>query len=255
MRRTGRGSMSVKSKWTKTKWLLSDRDLKRFVPETKHFTRSALKTMTGRYKTVYFKPTDGTGGNGIARIVRKSAQTFQVKKDVRSFEVTSARSLFTRLTRIARGRSYLLQKGIQLKTARGRPFDVRVTMQRAGSGKWIPTVLFVKLGKPNKVVTNYHQGGKLTLLETTLRRSGCSPAQIDRYRQRLETLGRQTARCFDRRSMRFKELGLDVAIDRSGRLWILEVNTRPSFQALKSLADKSFYRTVVRYGKLYGRTR
>ncbi|QHW32086.1 YheC/YheD family protein [Paenibacillus rhizovicinus] len=256
MRRRGVGSrsMSVKSKWTKTKWLWSDRVLRRYVPDTMRFTRSSLKEMTGRYKTVYFKPTGGTGGNGIARVKRLTSRKFQVKKDVSSFEVSSS-ALFGRLKRIARGRSYLLQKGIALETSGGRPFDLRMMMQKTKAGKWVPSLLFVKLGKPNKVVTNYHQGGKLAYVEQTLRRTGCSAPQIERYKKRLKKLGMQTARCFDRRSKKFKELGLDIALDRKGRLWILEVNTRPSFSALKSLADKNYYRTIVRYGKQYGRTR
>ncbi|SDW97323.1 YheC/YheD family protein [Paenibacillus sp. CF384] len=254
MPRKGGSSISIKSKWTKTKWLLADRTLRRFVPETKRFTRSSLLAMVGRYKTVYFKPTTGTGGSGIARIVRLSDRKFRVKKDTRTTQITSTSSLYGQLNRIARGRSYLLQKGIYLKSARGRPFDLRVMVQKDGS-KWVPTVMFVKLGKKNKVVTNYHQGGKLAEVEPTLRRSGYSQAQVTRYKQKLKTLGMQTARCFDRHSTRFKELGLDVALDRQGRLWILEVNTRPGFSALKSLADKRFYRTVVRYGRKYGRTK
>ncbi|MFC5471272.1 YheC/YheD family protein [Cohnella suwonensis] len=255
MLRKDSGSISVKSKWTKTKWLLSDHVLRRFVPETKLFTRSSLNEMTDRYKMVYFKPTNGTGGSGIARILRTSPRKFRVKKDARTFEVSSASALFDQLQKIAGGRSYLLQKGIYLQACRGLPFDLRMTMQKTGGGNWVPSVMFVKLGKPNKVVTNYHQGGKLALVEQTLQRSGYTSTQIDHYKRQLKMLGIQTARRFDRHSVRFKELGLDVALDRNGRLWILEVNTRPNFNALKSLADKSLYRTIVRYGKMYGRTK
>ncbi|SFJ67944.1 YheC/D like ATP-grasp [Paenibacillus sp. UNC496MF] len=250
----GGSSISIKNKWTKTKWLMADRRLRPLVPETKRFTRSSLNAMTGRYKMVYFKPTTGTGGGGIARIVRASRK-FRVKKDGRTFEASSTAALYGRLNKIARGRSYLLQKGIYLQTSRGKPFDLRVTMQKTAAGKWVQSVMFVKLGKKNKVVTNYHQGGKLAYLEPTLRRSGYSGAQIDRYKKRLKTMGLQTARCFDRHAKRFKELGLDVALDRDGRLWILEVNTRPDFSALKSLGDKRLYRTIVRYGRQYGRTK
>ncbi|ANE48717.1 hypothetical protein SY83_04115 [Paenibacillus swuensis] len=255
MKKKGSNSISVKSKWTKTKWLLSDRNLTQYVPETKRFTRASLNEMTGRYKMVYFKPTNGTGGSGIARIVRTPSRKFRVKKDARMVEVTSVSSLYAHLLKIARGRSYLLQRGVYLQTSRGRPFDLRVTMQKTGGGKWVPTVMFVKLGKPNNVVTNYHQGGKLELIEQTLRRSGYNTAQIKQYQLKLKSLGMKTAHCFNRHSVKFKELGLDVALDRDGRLWILEVNTRPGFSALKSLGDKSLYRTIVRYGKTYGRTR
>ncbi|AZN41200.1 YheC/YheD family protein [Paenibacillus albus] len=253
-RKGGRG-FSIKSKWTKTKWLLSDRNLRRFVPETKPFTIKSLKRMTGKYKMIYFKPTGGTGGGGIARIMRGPGSRYHVKKDMRSAEVNSRRALYRKLKAIAGGKSYLLQKGIKLSTCSNRPFDLRVTMQRSKRRKWVPTVMFVKLGKPGKVVTNYHQGGKLALVEPTLRRTGYNKAQVANYKKQLKKLGMETAKCFDRRSKKFNELGLDVALDRQGKLWILEVNTRPSFSALKSLNDKSLYRTIVRYGRNYGRTR
>lgn len=247
-------SISVKNKWKKTQWLLSDGALRPYVPETKPFTRSSLIKMIRRYSMVYFKPTGGTGGNGIARIVRASPREFLVRKGMSTAKLPSVRSVYGRLKSISRGRSYLLQKGIHLRTAGGRPFDIRVTMQKAGHS-WVPTVLFVKLGKPGKVVTNYHSGGRLALIGPTLRRAGFSASRIGNYERQLKVLGMQTARCFNRRSSRFKELGLDVALDRGGRLWILEVNTRPGISALKSLRDKSLYRTMVRYGRKYGRTR
>lgn len=255
MRRAGSGSFSLKNKWTKTKWLQSDRKLKPFVPDTKPFTRASLVEMLNRYGMVYFKPTTGTGGNGIVRIVKVSGGRFRLKINTRTDEAHSVEDLFRRLQKTARGRSYLLQKGIYLKTSKGRPFDMRTTVQKTKQGKWVHTTMFVKLGLQNKVVTNYHQGGKLTLVEPTLRRAGYKTAEIERYKRELRTLGLETGRCFDRYNRRFKELGLDVALDREGRLWILEVNTRPNYYALKTLPDKSHYRTVVRYGKEYGRTK
>ncbi len=163
--------------------------------------------------------------------------------------------LFRELKKTARGRSYLLQKGIYLKTSNGRPFDLRTMVQKSKRGKWVATAIFVKLGLKNKVVTNYHQGGRLALVKPTLLRAGCTAAEIEDYLRRLKTLGLKTARCFEGKSRRFKELGLDVALDRKGRLWILEVNTRPNFYGLKTLPDKSLYRTVIRYGAGYERTK
>jgi len=247
-------SISVKNKWKKTKWLLSDGALRRYVPETRPFNQASLIQMIQRYRMVYFKPTGGTGGNGIARIERASLRKFLVRKDMRTAKLPSVRSVYGRLKSIARGRSYLLQKGIHLRTSGGRPFDIRVTMQKAGRS-WVATVMFVKLGKPGKVVTNYHSGGRLALIDPTLRRAGFSASRIGKYERQLKGMGMQTARCFNRRSSRFKELGLDVALDREGRLWILEVNTRPGISALKTLRDKRLYRTMIRYSRQYGRTR
>jgi hypothetical protein len=251
----GSGSMSLKDKWVKTKWLMADPKLRRFVPETKRFTRSALDRMIARYKMIYFKPADGTGGGGIARVERIVGRSYKVKMKRHSSRVSSIRALYRRLSAKAKRRNYLLQKGIYLQHSNGRPFDIRVMMQKSKRGIWVPTGTFVKLGRPNAVATNYHQGGALKLLGPTLRRAGYKTSQIAGYRSRLNRLGILTARCFTRHRARFKELGLDVALDRHGRLWILEVNTRPNISALKTLKDKSLYRTIMRYGKQYGRSK
>lgn len=55
-------SSSVQSKWTKTQWLESDSWVKTFVPETMLFDKTALEQMLNRHLVVYFKPTNGTGG-------------------------------------------------------------------------------------------------------------------------------------------------------------------------------------------------
>ncbi len=247
--------MSLKDKWVKTKWLTADPKLRHYVPETRRFTRSALNKMIDRYKMIYFKPADGTGGSGIARVDRIAGSRFKVKMKKHTTRVSSARALYSRLRAIAKRRKYLLQKGIRLQRSNGRPFDIRVMMQKSSRDSWLPTGTFVKLGRPNAVATNYHQGGALKLLGPTLRHAGYKPSRIANYRKRLNRLGRITASCFTRHRPRFKELGLDVALDRQGRLWILEVNTRPNISAVKLLKDKSVYRTLMRYGKQYGRSK
>lgn len=66
-------SLSVKSKWIKTKWLIKHRKLKKFIPRTMLFNSKNLDLMLSAFSTIYFKPTDGTGGADIFRIKRKDS--------------------------------------------------------------------------------------------------------------------------------------------------------------------------------------
>jgi glutathione synthase/RimK-type ligase-like ATP-grasp enzyme len=245
-------SSTVTSKWTKTKWLIADDKLKKFVPKTKLFSRSSLESLTDRYKTVYFKPTNGTGGKDIARIQRKNS-LFTVQIDSKKMKCNSTKDLYTKLKTMAKGSSYLLQQGIDLMTSNGHPFDLRVMIQKPKDKGWVPSAVFTKVGKKNKVVTNYHQGGKLAFLEETLKAAGYSARGITKAKEKLNHMGVSTGRCFSRHRKGFRELGLDVAIDSKGRYWILEVNTRPQFYPLKYMNDKRMYHRIVKYGKEYGR--
>lgn len=244
-------STSIKSKWVKTKWLLASSTTRRYVPRTRLFNRSNLRSMVSQYSTVYFKPTGGTGGQNIIRI-RKRGSGYQAQYNYSRSRLSSLDGLHKHLSRHARGRSYLLQRGIQLATARGRKFDIRVVVQKSKSGSWKSTAIFTKIGKPGKVTTNYHQGGRLGSFRSTLSRAGYGTATINRKEAQLRQLGRSVGRVFNKHGRGFRELGLDVALDNKRRTWILEVNTRPHFSAIKH-SNRSLHRKVMSYARKYGR--
>jgi Glutathione synthase/Ribosomal protein S6 modification enzyme (glutaminyl transferase) len=248
----GYKSSSIKSKWVKTKWLLGSSTLRHYVPWTLPFTRGNLDKMVARHSTVYFKPTGGTGGSNIVRIKRQGNRyTTKHRRTIR--EHSGIEGLFGFLK--ARGSEpYLLQKGIKLASVKGRPFDIRVMVQKTG-GVWTSTAIFLKIGKAGSVATNYSQGGKIGFLRQTLREAGYEEESIKRIRKDLEQLGVNVGQQFDKHYKGFRELGLDVALDNQGRLWILEVNTRPQFYPLKNMGDRRMYRKIISYAKQYGRTK
>ncbi len=245
-------SKSISSKLTKNGWLLKHSRLQSYLPPMKPFNKRNLTAMLNRYSVVYFKPTTGSGGNHITRI-RKQAQGFRARSRSKNTFHSSIDSLFRQLNKQASLRPYLLQKGIQLAAANGKPFDIRVMVQKTNKGKWISTALFTKIGKPGVVATNYNQGGKIGFIRPTLSRAGYTADQCSRMEFKLKQMGADVGGCFDQHLRGFRELGLDVALDAARRPWILEVNTRPQFYPLKDMKDKSLYRRIVSYAKQYGR--
>ncbi|MEK0314785.1 YheC/YheD family protein [Cohnella sp. 56] len=249
----GYRSVSIKSKWVKTKWLLQSANERKYVPHTKLFSHDSLRHMLSRHHTVFFKPTGGTGGFHVYRI-RKLGRGYRLQHNTsRSFYPTFD-ALYAYLNKRAKGRSYLLQKGINLAVTRGRPFDIRVMVQKTNARAWQSTAVFAKIGIPNKVATNYHQGGRLGKFRQTLSGAGFGSSAIRRKERELKRLGVSVGKLFDRRKRGFRELGLDVALDRSGRPWVLEVNTRPQIYPLKR-GDKAVYRRIMAYARQYGRTK
>lgn len=248
----GYRSTSVKSKWVKTKWLLKKANIRKYVPHTLLFNQSNLSRMLSQYSTVYFKPTGGTGGFNINRI-KKLEKGYQIQHNAKKNRYATVKALHGQLKKRASGQSYLLQKGIQLAAVKGRPFDIRVMVQKSNGGVWKSTAIFTKIGVPGKVATNYHQGGELGYFRQTLSKAGFSKNTIDRKEKELKNLGKSVGQLFDKHSSGFRELGLDVALDKKGNVWILEVNTRPQFYPLKQMKDKSMYRSIMSYAKQYGR--
>lgn len=90
---------------------------------------------------------------------------------------------------------------------------------------------------------------------TTLLSSHMTPAQIEAYSEKLKELGVQIANCFQERYPQLKEIGADIAVDRSLTPWILEINTMPDLFLFNHLKDKSILRRMYRYAVAYGRYR
>ncbi len=248
----GYRSTSKKSKWIKTKWLLQNHECEDHIPHTLLFNEENLTTMLNAYSVVYFKPTKGSGGSNIIRI-KKRKQGYQTQyKSVKTMYPTVGK-LFNGLKRYSKLRSYLLQKGITLAKTNGRPFDIRVMVQKTNDGKWVSTALFTKIGRSGKVATNYNQGGKIGYFRSTLLGAGYHAAAITRKEAKLKQMGVTVGHCFDRHMKGLRELGLDVALDTEGKPWILEVNTRPQFYPLKNMKNKRLYHRIVSYAKQYGR--
>jgi len=245
-------STTFKSKWTKTKWLLNSVKAQKYVPKTLRFSRSNLEIILSQFPTVYFKPTNGTGGFNIIRI-KKLANGYLLQHSSEKIHCSTFGALYRQLRKHAKRRPYLLQKGIKLAAVNGNPFDIRVMVQKSKNGTWRSTALFTKIGKQGKVATNYHQGGHLGYFQGTLSRAGFNQNSIKRKEAELKKLGKSVGKIFDKHSNGFRELGLDVALDNKGRTWILEVNTRPQFYPLKHLNDRRMYRRIISYAKQYGR--
>jgi len=234
--------------------LNSNVQLKSHVPKTLLFSKDNLRKMLHRFNTIYFKPTNGSGGINIVRI-KKTDHQFIAQHNTDNKVFHSQNDLYYWLKAFAGNRSFILQKGIALAKTNVRPFDIRVMVQKTKKGKWKTTALVCKVGQPGKVVTNYHQGGESRLINSTLKNAGYNNEKTKEYKKKLRHLGVRVARTFSRHNKGFKELGLDVALDQNKRIWILEVNTRPQIYPLKELKNKSVYNKIIKYAKHYGRTK
>jgi glutathione synthase/RimK-type ligase-like ATP-grasp enzyme len=245
----------VTSKWIKTKLLLASPRTRIFVPDTRRMTRRSLLSMLESYQMVYIKPNKGTFGIGVMRVEREEAEAgflyrFQTGTKVRSFR--SYNKMYSVIRKLTRRRQYLVQKGIHLLKYRGRRFDIRVMVQQNPRRQWETTGIVGRLAAPKKVVTNIHNGGTVTAVGRLLR----GHVSTDGRRQlagRLGELGLVVAKRLHRKHPGLREIGLDVALDKTLHPWILEVNTSPDPFIFKKLKDKSIFRRIVRYAKAYGR--
>ncbi|WP_042197109.1 YheC/YheD family protein [Paenibacillus camerounensis] len=236
----------LQSKWYKTRLLQQSGFIKRYIPDTRRFSRSNLEQMIYSYGMIYVKPERGTYGNGVIRAERgeRGGFTYQYEETVRQFDTFEA--FHKSLAKKAGRRRYLIQKGIHLLKHNSRRFDIRVMVQVSPKGAWEATGIIGRLGHPRKIVTNYHSGGKPMAVEALLQ-SHLSTHRLAQLTEELNTLGVRMAAHMQKTYPKIHQIGVDVGLDRSLFPWIIEVNMMPDPYIFNQLKDKSMYKKVMRY--------
>ncbi|ULO08411.1 YheC/YheD family protein [Paenibacillus sp. 19GGS1-52] len=212
------------SKWLKTEALLSDARVAGYIPRTREYSAAGLLAMLGRYGNVVIKPIVGGGGYGVIKVFRNQRGYGFTYMD-RTRVYADFGSMRHALDRVKVRRKYLIQQGISLARIAGRPIDYRVKVVKNGE-VWEFRSMVGRLARPGLFVTNLCKGGTMLSCRKGL---GKSLPRIKSSAKQAE-MRRLTHVCIELLERHFPgigELGFDYAVDHSGKIWILEVNTRP----------------------------
>jgi glutathione synthase/RimK-type ligase-like ATP-grasp enzyme len=192
------------------------------LPVTTSYSRSQLRRMMDRFQSLYIKPQSSSVGKGIIKLIRKKKTRWLVQLPHTSF-VTSKQMAETKVNHFAKRRSYLIQQTIPLATYHGKPYDIRVTVQRGANGNWQVTGMYGKVARKGSHVTNVARGGMAKKCYILLRNNFQDPAHVAHSIQRLSL---EIARYLGRRLKHLADVGLDMGVDASGKPYFIEMNGR-----------------------------
>lgn len=238
----------ISSKLKKTRALMGGKRLVSHIPQTKRFSKKRLNQLLDRYKMVYLKPENGLKGRGIMR-ARKKGKTYELRRGTSAEAFTSVDSLYKFLRRQIGRKSYLIQKGIRTLRYHGRSFDFRIMVQKNERRKWEVSGIVGRVAPPKRIVTNRSQGGKCLRAERLLRPS-MNKSDIKPFLKSLFRLSRRIGRQFQKAYPKVGQLGVDIAVSRDLKPWILEVNTSPAVTPFIKLGDRKMYRRIMQLKRL-----
>ena len=212
------------------KYLSSLSKFKTHVPPTKSLSFEQLNFFIRQYGKVIIKPVYGSKGRGIT-IIEKNKHVYQVyhtlsrKYDSPSSELNS-KQISVPHSQIRQfyeetfpePASFLVQKWIQFKEFNGRPFDIRAVVQKNGKNRWQITSRVGRVADEKGQITNLNQGGKMVSLSEL-------ELKINYRVIRRFCLG--TAKAFEKLYPWTAEMGIDLALDKKGKLWYIETNFCP----------------------------
>ncbi|MFD0960420.1 YheC/YheD family protein [Paenibacillus chungangensis] len=255
MSRKNYASRTIRGKLKVCRYLQADSALRQYVPNTVSFNRSNLESMAARYSALFVKPDVGSLGLGICKVIRSNSGYTLKEIAGKRQKKRSYSSIGGVYNRIAAQKSgpMIIQQGIKLATVNNRPYDIRVMVQRKPGRSWTVTGHMVKVGAAGKIVTNYFQGGTIYTIGKLNHQLGLSEEEGAQRTAKLSSIALQMSRLLSKKRSGMHEMGIDLAIDNSGRIWVLEVNSNhPQFHPLKAL-DRNAYRKMKEYARSYGR--
>jgi hypothetical protein len=249
---TGGGPGHDKRRPELGKWLLhqlfaSEPGLVRFLPETRRYSPAVLRDMLERRKSVYLKPVAGARGRLVTR-VWKEGGIYRLQTENRfPAKYEDLPALLAKMETLVARRVWIVQQDVGLKRIGGRPFDVRVMLQKTPGGGWECTGMCAKVAGPHSAVTNYarSRGTVMTVPEALSAAGPCPTMFRERVGSELRELGLRVARRLDTYQA-YVEVGVDAGIDEDWRVWLLEANTGPSHALFRHLKDQTAYRRIRR---------
>lgn len=221
------------------------------VPPTAAYegTNSLLAWLREHGNAAFLKPAAGSQGRRVIAFERTpdgpallTGRTSGNRPFIRSFR--NERDAFARLHRWIGSRSYIMQPLLELRTAVGEPFDLRALLQKNERGLWTITGIAARIGSPGTVTANLHGGGHAKPASAALDPLlGADKAKA--LEQDIRSTSLKLAAWFEETFGRFAEIGLDFGVDRSGKLWFLEANSKPGRMAMKFAGDEAAERSVA----------
>lgn len=234
-------------KWRLWKFFAKNQRIRRYLPPTSLLSTKTLRVFLQRFRTVYIKPCGGQQGKGVIKAWKKGDRYIFVKEKGRKISCASAEQMYRTIKRQSPKRNHIVQRAIRLAEVSGRPFDIRLMMMRNATGNWEYVGMMAKVAGKGSVITNLGRGRGYALeADKAIRRSvGFRGPKLKKLKHEMIRLGYRSCRRFDDYK-RYWQIGLDLAVDKQGRIWMIEENTGPAHSLFAKLRDKSVYRKMKR---------
>lgn len=241
------------NKWNIHKHLIKSLQLKPYLlPTVPALNTSTVMQMLKKHRAVMLKPLNGSRGKGIMKL-SFDEHGYTLEENEKLQQHFSEEEFRLTIAGILSKERYLVQKWVDIRDQNGSVFDIRVLMQKNGSARWVLTGMGVRQGSQEKITSNLTGGGQAFPVLPFLKEQ-FSPSVAKELYSKLEQVSYLIPSFLERSyGKRLVELGLDIAIDRKTKIWIIEVNIKPGRTLWKKISDMEADRISLRHPIQYAR--
>jgi uncharacterized circularly permuted ATP-grasp superfamily protein len=221
------------------------------IPKAAVYSPEEMARMMHEFSSVMVKPLHTWGGYNISKVWSLHGQThwrLQGQSSVRTYSALEA--CIADLTAVYPERSAIIQQTAPVVDMDGRPFDIRVHMQRDNDESWVLAGALARIGGRDSIVSNVQisQGTVQPVADVLAKAVPTLFLSNESIEACFREIGLNICRVMDQYHA-FDEIGIDIGVDAQGDFWLFEVNTNdadgcPSHELFAQLPDKRVYNEI-----------
>lgn len=234
----------IAGKWRMHRILSRHHEIKPYLPASVPYRgfETFIHWLQHRRHAV-LKPVSGSCGRGILLVQAMGSGRFFVQgRDANNQVIqryfSRASQLHDWIKHFMHGRPYIVQQYLTLTNHDQRTYDIRALVQKNEKGCWQLTGTAVRVGALGGLTSNLSGGGTavrtVPFLQTLFPKSKAEQIYADICR-----LSAVIPPFLEQYFGRLAELGIDYGIDRDGRIWVLEVNSKPGRSVFEYIGDRA----------------
>ncbi|MFC4776367.1 YheC/YheD family protein [Paenibacillus sp. GCM10023252] len=253
-------SGELPSKWDVYVAWKDDVQLSPYLPQTQRYDTLLRACVLCKEQQLFLKPSSGMQGKGVIHLSylpyeqqwKLAGRTRRNRPFEMKFSDQTACEAW--IVRFIGNTKYLIQPYLELTGTDRKPFDVRALVQKDDKGRWQMTGTAVRTGATGSVTSNLHGGGDSSDAAGCLA-SLYGARQAEELLQQIGVISELAAERLEGAFGRYAEFGLDFGIEPSGRLWLIEANSKPGRACFRLQPDiqKESLERPLRYARLLSR--
>ncbi|MCR3921343.1 MAG: YheC/YheD family protein [Firmicutes bacterium] len=228
-------------KWQLYQKLSKHKTINKYLPATTN-SRSIedIKAMLAIYDYLFLKSSGGSGGKRVFALEKNENgycfryyhQGLHLKRHVSNLDDLRSEMKKINLT----PQRVVIQQGIRLLKYNNRPLDLRVLMVKNKNGDWKAIYNQARVAPKGAIITNASLGGEVKNFSDIYSALKKRYAKIPSDKQ-IKDICIIIARYIEKEFGVFGEMGIDIAVDETGKVWLLEANSKPSKLPEQGLED------------------
>jgi hypothetical protein len=244
------------NKWQLYQIMSKDPIMKSYLPATREVNQPEdIARMLQEYQVVYLKSHLGRRGQQVLRVEALSDDCYRYsyykKKQLTVINVSGFQTMLNAADQFFNGKSYLVQQSIELMEFGNRLADLRAELQRNGDGKLEIVGISVRIGQAGSPITTHADAFRFE--EFITNKMQYSQQKMEKLYFKVTQFLYSVYHFIERNFGEYVEIGIDFAIDKRGKLWLIEANSQSTKVSLEKCYDREVlyraYKNILEYSR------